>query len=202
MFPLLLIGACLLGPVGSVTGRSLGHRLVSGTAREEPEEGEVRKHEAFYKWMNFLLLAGALTFLLRKPLGEFFTQRSASIRKSLDEGREALEASQAQLTAVEEKLRHLDEEIAAFKASAVREMEAERQRLRQATEEEADKILESARAQIEALTRAAKLELRIYAARQALELAEEMIRQSLDDASRKRLVSRFVDELTVDSQKK
>jgi F-type H+-transporting ATPase subunit b len=135
---------------------------------------------------------GALAFVLRKPLADFFAQRSASIRKGLEEGRKALEASQAQLKTVEEKLLHLEEEIAAFKASAAREMEAERQRLKLAAAEEAEKILQSARAQTEAAVRAAKLELKSYAAAQAVELAEEIIRRRLDEAGRKKLVGDFL----------
>ena len=48
---------------------------------------------------------------------------------------------------MEEKLKGLEAEIAAFKASAAREMEADRQRMQQAGAEEAARILEAARAQ-------------------------------------------------------
>ena len=73
-----------------------------------------------------------------------------------------------------------------------REMEAERQRLKLAAAEEAEKILQSARAQTEVAVRAAKLELKSSAAEQAVELAEEIIRQRLDEAGRKQLVSDFL----------
>jgi F-type H+-transporting ATPase subunit b len=106
-----------------------------------------------------------------------------------------LEASQAQLAAVGEKLRRLDEEIAAFKASAVREMEVERQRLKQAAAEEAERALQAARAQLEMATRAARMELKAYAAQQAVELAEEIIRRQLDAAGRRRLVNQFIASL-------
>lgn len=192
---LSLFGLCLLVPAGDVRPMSVDHGFFGVVAPKGEEEGEGQKHEALYKWINFLLLAVGLTFILRKPLAQFFAGRSASIRKSLDEGRKALEASQAQLQAVEEKLRHLEEEIAAFKASAGRETEAERERLRQAAAEEAEKILASARAQMETAAQAAKLDLRIYASQQAVELAEEMIRQRLDDASRRRLISQFMAKL-------
>jgi F-type H+-transporting ATPase subunit b len=129
---------------------------------------------------------------LRKPLADLFAERSASIRKGLEEGRKALEASQAQLKTVEEKLQHLEEEIAAFRASAGREMEAERQRLKLAAADEAEKILQSARAQSEVAVRAAKLELKSYAAEQAVGLAEEIIRRRLDEAARNQLVSDFL----------
>jgi len=161
---------------------------------DEAQGGE-QKHEEIYKWINFLILIGVLGYLLRKPAAEFFAQRSAAIRKDLEEGREALAAAQAQLRAVEEKLRNLEQEIASFRASASAEMEAEGQRLRQVTEREAEKIIESVRARIETAARAAQVDLKIYAAGQAVELAERMIRQRLDDATRGRLVARFVEGL-------
>ena len=195
LFPLLLLCGSLLVATGRVQARSAGANFATANAPEKAEEGEGRKHEELFKVINFLLLAGGLAFLLRKPLAEFFTERSASIRQSLEEGRKAVEASQAQFAAVEEKLRHLEEELREFKAAAGREMEAERQRLRQAAAEEAEKILQAARAQIETSTRAARVELKVYAAQQAIELAEEMIRERLDEASRRRLVAQFMANL-------
>ena len=46
-----------------------------------------------------MILVGALAYLLKAPLAGFFAQRSAAIRTGLEEGRKALEASQAQLKA-------------------------------------------------------------------------------------------------------
>jgi F-type H+-transporting ATPase subunit b len=190
-----LFAACLLGLAGSRASArtfTLERSLASARAAEGEEEGKREGRELLYKFINLSLLVGALAFLLRKPLADFFAQRSASIRKGLEEGRKALEASQAQLKIVEEKLQHLEEEIAAFKAAAGREMEAERQRLKLAEAQEAEKILQSARAQTEIAVRAAKLELKSYAAEQAVELAEKIIRRRLDEAGRKKLVEDFL----------
>lgn len=192
-FLMLFLASCLLCSTGRAPEISLAHELAA--APEEPQGGKAEKHELLFKIINSAILVAALTFVLRKPLAEFFTQRSASIRKSLEEGRKALDASQAQLRAIEEKLVRLEEEIRALTASAAQEMAAERERLRQATAEEAEKVLEFARAQLETATRAAKLELKAYAAQEALKLAEDLIRERLDPASQKQLVSRFVDDL-------
>jgi F-type H+-transporting ATPase subunit b len=190
-----LFAACLLGLAGSLASTrtfTLNRSLAGARAAEDEEEGKREGRELLYKFINLSLLVGALAFVLRKPVADFFAQRSASIRKGLEEGRKALEASQAQLKTVEEKLQHLEEEIAAFKASAAREMEAERQRWKLAEAEEAEKILQAARARTEAAVRAAKLELKGYAAEQAVELAETIIRQRLDEAGRKKLVEEFL----------
>ncbi len=196
---LFLFGACLLVRVDRTETLPLGAHIARASLSEGSEDGKEENRELIFKVINFLLLAGGLTYLLRKPLSEFFTQRSASIRKSLDEGRKALEASQAQLSVVEEKLRRLGEEIETFKASARREMELEGERLREAAAEESKKILESARVQVETAIKAAKLELKTSAAQDALKLAEQIIRERLDDSARRRLVSRFLGQLKVDS---
>jgi F0F1-type ATP synthase membrane subunit b/b' len=103
-----------------------------------------------------------------------------------------LEASQAQLKAVEQKLNGLEAEITAYKANAIREMEAERQRIEQSSAEEGARILESARAQMSVAVRAAKLELKRYAAQKSVSLAEDKIRSRLDDSRRKQWVRQFV----------
>jgi F-type H+-transporting ATPase subunit b len=190
-----LLAACCLGlatlQVSARTPASNGG-LAYAPAPESEEEGKKEGRELIYKIINVSILVGALAFLLRKPVADFFGQRSASIRTGLEEGRKALEASQAQLKAAEEKLKHLEEEIADFKASAAREMEAESQRLKVAAAEAAEKIIQSARAQTDVAVRAAKLELKMYTAQQAVNLAEEIIRQRLDDAGRKKLVGDFL----------
>jgi F-type H+-transporting ATPase subunit b len=162
---------------------------------DSDKEAASEKRELIYKIINFTLLAVALGYVLRKPMAEFFAGRSESIRKALDEGRAALKESQAKLDAVEEKLKHLEEEIAAFGASAEKEMKAERQRLAEETAREAEKILETARVRIETATRGARLQLQAFTAQQALQLAEQMIRERLDEPSRQRLVSQFIDSL-------
>ncbi|MGD0923506.1 MAG: ATP synthase F0 subunit B [Terriglobia bacterium] len=187
----LLFGACLLGSAGLFRASSADSRYVAASVTAGEEGGEP-KHEALFKWINFVILAGGLAYVLRKPLREFFTQRSASIRKSLEEGRKALEASQAQLQAVEEKLQHFEEEMAAFRAAALREMDAERERLRQATAHEMEKMLASVQTQMEMTTKQARVELKLYAAEQAVEMAQKMIGQRLDEAGQQRLVRQFM----------
>jgi F-type H+-transporting ATPase subunit b len=200
---LALLLACVLSNAAAVKAASAELALAATAAEQKesstgvPEEG----HEFLFKIINFALLVVALGYVLRKPLAEFFAQRSESIRKALEEGKAALEASEAQLARVEEKLRHLEEEIAAFKASAEKDMQAERQRLREETAREAEKILETARVRTDSAARAAQLELKAHTAREALRLAEQMIRERLDDASRQRLVSQFIETLETRGRK-
>lgn len=181
-----LLGICLAGFAAPRVAWSQGTRPAAKEEKSEPP------HELLFKAINFAILVAGLGYVLRKPAAEFFSSRSASIQKSLDEGRKALETSQAQLKAMEEKLGRLQAEIAAFKDSAARELEAERQRWQQVIAEEAARIVEGARAETAMAVRGAKLELKEFTARQAVDRAEGLIRARLDDARRQTLVTQFV----------
>jgi F-type H+-transporting ATPase subunit b len=189
----LMLGGCLLGLAGIVRAAALGPEETAAAEHEEKSEGH--KHELLFKWINFVILVGGLGYVLRKPLANFFVQRSASIQKSLDEGRKALEASQAQLQAVEDRLRRFEEEMASFRAAALEEMKAEREHLRRMTATEIEKLMDSLRVQMEVATKQARLELKLYGAQQAVEMARQMIGRRLDDAGQRRLVADFVARL-------
>jgi F-type H+-transporting ATPase subunit b len=153
------------------------------------------RHEIL-TWVNFLILVGALAYFLRNPLSDFFADRLDSIQEGLNKGREAMAASDAKLAEVERKINGLEREIAEFRASSEREMQAEAVRLNEAAAREAERILAFAQAQIGAAVRSAEAELRRYAAGRALELAEVLIRQRLDEPARNALVSRFAAGVT------
>jgi len=177
---------------------SVGSTLLAGAGEAPSEQNPETKKEGageLFKVINFLILAGILGFLLRKPMKDFFAQRSATLKRELEEGRKALEASQAQMRAVEEKLRRLEKEISALSASATQEIDAERQRLRQEAAREAERILESARVRLAAETRSVQLELKFFAAQEALRMAESMLRERLDDATRRELFRQFMTNL-------
>ncbi|MGH9433131.1 MAG: hypothetical protein ACRD3T_16490 [Terriglobia bacterium] len=161
------------------------------------DEGEP-KHSGstiFFEWLNFVILVAVLVYFLRKPVASYFSNRSATILKGLEEGRKAWEESVAKLKSIEQKLERLNDEVAALKADAAREMEAEAERMGRQTLSEAERVSESARAQIDAATRAAKIELKAFAANQAAEIAEQMVRGRLDRENQGKLVQRFFEGL-------
>jgi F0F1-type ATP synthase membrane subunit b/b' len=74
-------------------------------------------------------------------------------------------------------------------------MEDEHARLRQATQQEAEKMMDSVRVQMEVAGRQARLELRLYAAEQAIALAERVVTGRMDAERQRRLVNQFVEKL-------
>jgi len=185
-----LLAVCLLGSVQVFRAPLLAAAPPAGKAEESGSS-----HELLFEIINFALLAGLLGYLYRKRGRAFFNERSDTIRKSLEEGRQALDRSQAKLADAEKKLAGLQEEVRALKQRAEVEIANEQERMRQAAEDEAHRIEEFAKARILAATNSAKLELKDYVVEHALEQARSRIQQRMDEESRKKLVGYFLADL-------
>lgn len=185
-----LLAVCLLGSV-----QVFRAPLLAAAPPAEKAEESGSSHELLFEIINFVLLAGLLGYLYRKRGQAFFNERSDTIRKSLEEGRQALDRSQAKLADAEKKLAGLQEEVRALKQRAEDEIANEQERMRQAAEDEAHRIEEFAKARILAATNSAKLELKDYVVEQALEQARSRIQQRMDEESRKKLVGYFLADL-------
>jgi F-type H+-transporting ATPase subunit b len=147
------------------------------------------------KVVNLLLFAGAMYFVLRRPLAEAFRARQEGIRRDLMRAEEERRAAVAKLQEVEERLAHLGSEVEAIHEQAQKEAAEERARIERAAEEEVRKIREQARREIESASKAARAELRAYAAEQSVRLAEEMIRREIRPEDDAHLVGEYVEEL-------
>jgi F0F1-type ATP synthase membrane subunit b/b' len=187
----LALGACLGAPVFAWSRQPRAASAALAFPEESSEE-KTASREIIYKIVNFVILVGALVYFLRKPAAAYFAARSASIRKGIEEGRKALEASEAELRLVEEKLARLEQEIRAFEEAARLEIAAEEGRFRQETEAEGKKMLEFARARLSAAARAARQEVQAFAAAEALRLAEQSVRERLDAPRRDRLFAWYL----------
>ena len=84
----------------------------------------------------------------------------------------------------------LDSEVAAIRARAATEAEAEKNRIQAATEVELTKLRENATREIESAGKAARHDLRRFAAQESVRLAEEILRKEIspeDDARLSRM---------------
>ena len=130
---------------------------------------------------NLLLVVGVLVWISRKPLSNFFSSRSQSIREELAE--------------IESRMSRLDDELKEIASTAEKEAQDEYHRLLAAAEGDAQKIVERSKQEIEGMTRAAQMELKQHAAELSIQLAEDKIRSEITDADRERLFARFVTKL-------
>lgn len=130
--------------------------------------------------LNFAVIFFFMARLLRKILPGYFSGRTATIQKGIEEARKMSEDARRRLAEVEGRLSRLDSDIAAMQREADENAKAEEQRLLAAGEEERRRIVSSAEQEIEMAANTARRELKAYVAELAVQLAEKKIRVSND----------------------
>jgi len=143
--------------------------------------------------------AGIVLFcwvLLKSRLPQAFRERTAEIKKGIQQAQAASADASRRLTEIEARLSKLDSEVAEIRQTAEREEAAEETRIRQSAEHDKQKIVEGAKAEIEAMSRNARRELKGYAASLAVDLAGRRVQ--VDESTDHALVRDFVDQLGKD----
>lgn len=135
-----------------------------------------------YLWpvINFLILVGVMTYVLKKmDVKGFFKKRTELIEQSLREAREAKELAQKALAEVEERLKVKDTEIEQIIAAAKQSGENEKARLIEEGDKLKTRILEQAKTNIDYEVKRAKESIKEEAVEIAMELAEKKLKEKL-----------------------
>jgi len=148
-----------------------------------------------FRWLNFAIVFGAVLYFAVKKGGPYFRRTADEIARKIEEGARAREAAESRRHEIEAKLANLDKEIEQMRAEAKRSGEADAQRLRALSRQEADKIELAAQAEIAAADRAARLELKAVAARMAVDRAESFLQREVTPEAEGGLFETFVAEL-------
>ena len=150
-----------------------------------------------WRFVNlFLFIAGALYVHHRygKPISEGLRNRRAKIKRELEEAKRHRELAEAQLVEVETRLKSLDDQVSKIRADAEAEANAERDRIREATEMQLGKLQAQGDREIEKIAKNAQLELRQFTANQSIRKAETLIRRDIDLQADSRLISTSADQ--------
>jgi F0F1-type ATP synthase membrane subunit b/b' len=148
-----------------------------------------------FRWLNFLLVIGALGYLIGKYGAPYFRGRAFAIGKAIGEANKARAGAEHELQEASEKLAHVDREIEQERRTAERESAADRERIRALTKSELEKIGQAGRAEITAAERAGNQELRAIAARLATERAAALIHAEMNPVAEAALFNSFLAEL-------
>jgi F-type H+-transporting ATPase subunit b len=143
--------------------------------------------------LNFAVITFVIVWAGRKYLPGIFSARTAGIQKAMQEAQKASEEARRRLAEIESRLMKLDVEIGMMRDSAEEDAEAEEARIQAAADEDAGKMVESAKQEIAAAAKNARRELTAYAADLAVALAQKQIR--VDASTDERLVRNFAGEL-------
>lgn len=147
---------------------------------------------------NFLALFIFCYVLIKSKVPQAFRERTLSIQKGIREAQAASAEAALRLTDIETRLSKLGAEVEQIRAAAERDGAAEEVRIRQAAEEDKQKIVEAAQTEIDAIARNARRELKGYAASLAVDLAGQQLR--IDDSTDHALIREFADQLGKDGK--
>ena len=169
--------------------------VVGANAAEEGGNAATERATEIFKWINFAILAGVTVWVFGKLLPPVFRKRAEAVSSAITNATNAKAAADAQLRDAESRLANLQKEVAGLRAMAEKEAAAEVERLRAATQSDAQKIAAAAKAEIEATERAARLELKSLAANLAVDGAETLLAKQLTPKAQESLISNFVKTL-------
>ena len=149
-----------------------------------------------WAWLNFLILAFGLGYLMKKYLPPLFQKQSAGIQAAIRDAAKVKEEAAAYAAGIEARFTNIEKEIEALKVRARADMAAEGDRIQRETERHLDRIREQTAQEVELLTRSAKDELRRYSAGLAIGLAEQRIRSRMTPATQEQLAEGFLRNLS------
>lgn len=143
--------------------------------------------------VNFGVLAVFLVIVSRKPVRDFFKNRSEEIAKSLRESKEARERAEAALAELERKMKEVTAETDRMIDDARSRGEQDRQRLLA----EGAKVVQDVQAQvksaIEAEVQKARAGLAVEASLLAVDLAERAVREGIKKQDHERILKEYID---------
>ncbi len=170
--------------------------ILMSTLAIAEEEGHQEPMTFLGDWLprlfNFAIIAGVLIYFTRKPIRDFFKNRSIDIAKAMEESREARERAVAALAALEQKIK--DMEIEAGKL--VSESQARGEKDRQALIEEGRKVAAEIQTQVkqgmDMEVQKAKTALAVEAAILSVDLAEGKIKEKISHTDHERIVKEYI----------
>ena len=167
-----------------------------------PQEKDAASHEEstsdpwiWWKWANFLMLAGALGYLINKNAGSYFRSQTEDIQRGIVEAGKLKADAEARAALIQKRLAGIDNEVKDLRSRAQAEMAAEAERLKTETARLLQRLEQQTKQELEFMTKAAKHELKGFSADLALGLAEQRIRASLNPASQSALANAFIQDL-------
>jgi F-type H+-transporting ATPase subunit b len=169
--------------------------VVGANAAEEGGNAATERATEIFKWINFAIVVGVVVWVFGKLLPPVFRNKAEAISSAITDATDAKSAADAQLREAENRLANLQKEVAELRVYAEKEAAAEVERLRAATQSDAQKIAAAAKAEIEAAERAARLELKALAANLAVDGAETLLVKQLTPKAQESLISNFVKSL-------
>jgi F-type H+-transporting ATPase subunit b len=182
-FRIVSLFVLVLGLIGATTV------LASGGGHEE---GPWTVARLIWRVINTLALVALLVYFLKKPLVTFFTERRDQIKKDLDDAREQREKAERLIKDYELKIAGMEQELQGMRAELAKVADAESRKVVANAERMSASMVEAAKTAAEQEVRKARITLKNEAVEMAVQLAETMIRETIKDEDRMRIVDDYL----------
>jgi F-type H+-transporting ATPase subunit b len=144
--------------------------------------------------VNFTVLAVLLYFVAYKPILRMLDERSARIKKGLEDAELASKRAAEMEQEFERRMVEARKEGQEIVAQATQMSEKARQDILDKAREESKAQIEKAKAEIARERESAMAELRQQVAELSLLISEKVIGQALDEPGQRRLIAEFLDK--------
>lgn len=171
--------------------------IAIGSSEEGQGETEAKGWNATdtYRVMNFVVLALALFFLLRKPASQALGARIKGIKGQLEELEERKKDAEKELAEYNEKLSLLDQEAGKIVQSYIKQGNEAKARILKEAKSAAQKLEEQAKRNIEHEFKRAKLELQEDILEKSLLKAEEIIKNKITAEDQKKQIDEYLEKV-------
>jgi F-type H+-transporting ATPase subunit b len=153
--------------------------------------------DLIWRTMNFVVLAGGLIILLKKPVAKALAGRRQGIKDHLDDLERQKQEAEQQLSEYKQKLSQLEKEVEKIVAEYVKDGEALKAKIIEEAKASAEKLQGQAKKNIEHEFAKAKKELRAEMADQAVAMAEALIKKSIKAEDQERIISEYLTKVVV-----
>ncbi len=185
----------IIGVVSCLAGSLVFSAIAFASGAAEGHEAITFMGDWLPRLVNFGIVASVVVYFARKPVRNFFANRSAEIAKAIQESREARERAVAALEDMERKIKEMEAETGRMVAEAQTRSEKDKQALI----EEGKKVAQDVQAQvkqgIESELHKAKTTLAAEAALLSLDLAESRIKEKISDQDQERIVNEYISKV-------
>ena len=148
---------------------------------------------------NLLIFIALITYVAKRPIADALSNRSAEVRKQLEEAAKLREDARAEHERLDQRQVHFQVEVEEMKIKAAAAATAEQQQLIERAHEAAERIREAALANIRDETVRAQNTLRKEAVELAVSLAEQTLQGQVVADDQRRLARQFLDSLSEDA---
>jgi F-type H+-transporting ATPase subunit b len=166
--------------------------LLSTSTAHAAGDGAIPLTEIALHAVNLTILLGTLGFFFGGKIKDALKTRALGVRKDIDESEKARHDARARLAELEARVAGFDAKLAAMKAEAEAQSQAERAVVLSRAEKDAALIKRTAEQSIRDEVRRARQSLREDAVALSIQLAEQRLQGALDPSDQGRLTGEFL----------